>query len=214
MTVRVTREALQACRRCDLWRHATQAVPGEGPRHPRIVVVGEQPGDREDLSGRPFVGPAGAMLDRALEQAGIERADVYVTNAVKHFKFEQRGRLRLHSKPSPVEIRACNLWLQEELTDLRPGVVLALGATAARAVLGRTVTVGQARREPRVLPSGIEARVTVHPSYLLRIRDETDRAREYRGFVADLRAAMQATHDLGYQSPPRRSKSSTSPSRP
>lgn len=210
MSMRVTHEVLTACRRCDLWKHATQGVPGEGPAHATLVLVGEQPGDREDLAGHPFVGPAGEMLNRALEEAGIDRRSVYVTNAVKHFKFERRGRIRLHSKPAPNEISACSFWLQQELEDLKPKVIVALGATAARALLGRTVTIGKARQQRFSASSGVDVRVTVHPSYLLRIRDAGDKAREYRQFVVDLRAAAGD----GHQSGGRRSKSSTSAFRP
>ena len=168
---------------------ATQGVPGEGAPHARIMLVGEVPGDAEDLQGHPFVGPAGALLDQALEQAGIERRSVYVTNAVKHFKFEQRGKRRLHVKPTTAEIKACHFWLDEELRLVEPQVAVALGATAARALLGRTVTIGAVRGRPLQLPSGLHAWVTVHPSYVLRLPEERDRHAELARLVADLKAA-------------------------
>jgi len=153
------------------------------------MLVGEQPGDQEDLQGRPFVGPAGAMLDRALEEAGMDRKSVYVTNAVKHFKFEPRGKRRLHVKPGVVEIRACNWWLEEEIRLVSPKLVVALGATAARALLGRVVTIGQTRGSPLELTGTVSLWITVHPSALLRMPDETRRRAEYTRFVQDLAGA-------------------------
>jgi uracil-DNA glycosylase family protein len=180
----------EACRRCDLWRDATQVVFGEGPPTATMVLVGEQPGDREDLSGRPFVGPAGRLLDEALGEAGIVRDEVYVSNAVKHFKFEPRGKRRIHRNPSADEIDACRWWLDLELEQLHPAVLVLLGASAARAVLHKTVTVGRIRGQP--IPFGqITAMVTVHPSYLLRMPDPAVKARERDRFVADLRAASR-----------------------
>jgi DNA polymerase len=177
-----------ACRRCGLWEHATQTVFGEGPRGAAMMLIGEQPGDQEDLAGRPFVGPAGQILDRALAEAGIDRRTVYVTNAVKHFKFEPRGRRRIHAKPDSGEIVACRFWLDLERAEVRPRVTVMLGASAARAVLGRAVTIGRERGRAISLPDGTGF-VTVHPSYLLRLPDEEAKAREYAAFVADLRAA-------------------------
>ena len=186
--------AAAACRRCHLWEPATQVVFGEGPADARMMMVGEQPGDQEDLAGRPFVGPAGQLLDRAIKEAGIDRGTVYVTNAVKHFKFEPRGKRRIHAKPDLVEIRACNVWLEEERRAVKPALVVMLGATAARAVLGRAVTIGRERSQPIALPDGYGSNaqgfVTVHPSYLLRIPDEDTKQREYAAFVADLKQAL------------------------
>ncbi|MGI3778134.1 MAG: UdgX family uracil-DNA binding protein [Janthinobacterium lividum] len=178
-----------ACRRCPLWEPATQTVFGEGPVDARLMFVGEQPGDQEDLAGRPFIGPAGQMFDRALAEAGIDRTTVYVTNSVKHFKFELRGRRRIHVKPGVTEINACNAWLQAERAAIRPALTVALGATAARAVLGRAVTIGRERSRPIALDGNAQAFVTVHPSYLLRLPDEEAKAREYAAFVEDLRHA-------------------------
>jgi DNA polymerase len=182
------KEEAAGCRLCPLWQPATQTVFGEGPAEARIMMVGEQPGDQEDLAGRPFVGPAGQVLDRALAEAGIDRSLVYVTNAVKHFKFEPRGKRRIHATPDSTEIEACRFWLDQERAVLRPAVTILLGASAARAVLGRAVTIGRERGRPIAVPQG-QAVVTVHPSYLLRLPDEDAKAREYRSFVADLRTA-------------------------
>jgi DNA polymerase len=177
-----------ACRRCPLWEPATQVVFGEGPPDASLMLVGEQPGDQEDLAGRPFVGPAGQLLDRALAEAGIDRATVYVTNAVKHFKFEPRGRRRIHATPDAGEIAACRFWLDLERAEVRPRLTLLMGASAARAVLGRAVTISRERGRPIPLGDGT-AFVTVHPSYLLRPPDESAKQREYAAFVADLRHA-------------------------
>jgi uracil-DNA glycosylase len=177
------------CRRCDLWAHATQTVFGEGPASARLMLVGEQPGDQEDRTGRPFVGPAGRLLDRALEEAGIDRHQVYVTNAVKHFKFKLQGRRRLHQKPTMVEIKACHYWLDQEREAVKPAVIVLLGTTASRAVLGHVVTISSARGTPIPLGEGACAFVTVHPSYLLRLPDEAAKQREYAAFVQDLRQA-------------------------
>ncbi|MDY6944798.1 MAG: UdgX family uracil-DNA binding protein [Pseudomonadota bacterium] len=188
------REEAQHCRACPLWKNATQAVFGEGPATARIVLLGEQPGDREDLEGRPFVGPAGKLLDRALQAAGIERADTYVTNAVKHFKFEPRGKRRIHKKPTEREIAACRRqWLDRELHLIEPQLVVAMGATAARAVFGRATAIGRNRGhviKNATLATELTADVivTVHPSYLLRVPDE-DRDDAFRKFVADLKLA-------------------------
>jgi DNA polymerase len=175
-----------SCRRCHLYGPATQMVFGEGPAHAKVVFIGEQPGDQEDVIGRPFVGPAGQLMDRAMEEAGIDRRVVYITNAVKHFKFEPRGKRRLHKTPEAGEIQACRFWLDVELVRLRPRLVVVMGGTAARAVLGRAVTITRERGRPIELPSGQIAFVTVHPSFLLRLPDENARTREYRAFVADL----------------------------
>jgi DNA polymerase len=177
------------CRRCDLYEAATQVVPGEGNRGAALMLVGEQPGDREDLAGKPFVGPAGRLLDRALAEGGIPRDKVFVTNAVKHFKYEWRGKRRLHKRPDAGEIEACRWWLDLERSLVRPEVVLAMGATAARGLFGRAMTINTARETVHMLPDGTKARVTIHPSLLLRLRDDADKATEYQRFVADLRAA-------------------------
>lgn len=177
------------CRRCPLWANASQTVFGEGPAGAAMVLVGEQPGDQEDIQGRPFVGPAGQVLDRALREAGVQRRTVYVTNAVKHFKFILRGKRRIHQKPDGGEIAACRFWLDIELAEIHPRVTVALGATAARAVLGRVVTIGRERGQPIQLLGQGTVLVTVHPSYLLRLPDEEAKLREYAAFVADLRQA-------------------------
>jgi DNA polymerase len=171
-----------------LFRHATQTVFGEGPADARLMLVGEQPGDQEDLAGRPFVGPAGQMLNRALREAGIARESVYVTNAVKHFKFEPRGKRRMHATPNSSEIEICRFWLDQERALLKPAVIVLLGASAARAVLGRAVTIS--RERGRAIAMGdAQAMVTTHPSYLLRLPDEASKEREYAALVADLRTA-------------------------
>jgi DNA polymerase len=179
------------CRRCHLYDHATQTVFGEGPAHARVVFVGEQPGDQEDVIGRPFVGPAGQIMDRAMEEAGVDRRTIYITNAVKHFKFEPRGKRRIHKTPEAPEIQACRFWLDVELVRLRPKLVVAMGGTAARAVLGRTVTIGRERGRPIEGPDGQAVFVTVHPSFLLRVPDADAKAREYRAFVDDLRKVLE-----------------------
>ncbi len=183
------REQAAGCRACPLWKDATQTVFGEGPPHARIMLVGEQPGDKEDLAGKPFVGPAGQMLDRALQEAGIDRSKVYVTNAVKHFKFVPRGKIRLHQKPATPEIRACRPWYERELAAIKPALVVAMGATAAQSVFGRITPINRNRGQLIELEHGIQALVTVHPSYLLRLPDADAKAREYQRFVDDLRMA-------------------------
>jgi uracil-DNA glycosylase len=185
------RDAVNACRRCSLWRNATQGVPGEGPTRSEMMLVGEQPGDAEDIEGHPFVGPAGAILDRALKEAGIERKTVFVSNAVKHFKFEPRGKRRIHSKPNAGEIEACHWWLGEELKFVKPKLVVALGATAARSVLGHTVTVSSIRGLPTPFTATAHAWVTIHPSYLLRIQDDAQQRAEYDRFIDDLMGAKR-----------------------
>ncbi len=182
------RSQAQRCRDCPLWENATQTVFGEGPQTARIVFVGEQPGDQEDIAGRPFVGPAGKLFDTALSEAGIDRKLTYVTNAVKHFKFEPRGKRRIHKKPSEVEVTTCSQWLRRELQLIEPKIVVALGATAARALFGRAIAVGENRGtilSARV-PGAADVLVTVHPSYLLRVPEE-QRDAEYAQFVTDLR---------------------------
>jgi DNA polymerase len=184
-------KAESECRRCPLYKDATQAVPGEGRKHSHLMMVGEQPGDKEDLAGKPFVGPAGRVLDRALAEAGIARADVFVTNAVKHFKHEMRGKRRLHKRPNVYEIDRCKIWLEAERAIVRPTAIVALGATAARSLFGRPVTIAKTRGRVLRLADGTAGFVTIHPSWLLRIEDETDKEREYRNFVADLREAAK-----------------------
>jgi len=180
-----------SCRACPLWKNATQTVFGEGPARARLMLVGEQPGDKEDLAGKPFVGPAGSMLDRALEEAGIDRGKVYVTNAVKHFKYVPRGKIRLHQKPSTPEIKACRQWYERELAAVRPDLVVAMGATAAQSVFGKITPINRSRGRSVTLEGGTQALVTVHPSYRLRLPDEESRKREYRRFVDDLRLAAR-----------------------
>jgi uracil-DNA glycosylase len=181
----VLNEALQACTACPLYAAATQAVPGEGPARPRVLVAGEQPGDVEDRSGRPFTGPAGLLLNRALEDAGVDRSQVYVTNAVKHFKFEQRGKRRIHQKPNASEIEACHPWLSAEIDAIKPALLVCLGATAARSVMGRPVKVMTERGHFLPHADGREVFITVHPSALLRMQDAAEKEAEYRRFVAD-----------------------------
>lgn len=191
--VRAAWQALLAeargCTRCDLYKCATQTVFGEGPLDPLILFVGEQPGDSEDLAGRPFVGPAGQLFDELLKQAGVDRSQTYVTNAVKHFKFVLRGKRRIHSKPNSSEIQACNWWLSNELELIKPPLAVALGATAARALLGKAVTISKLRGRPLVLDGGGECWVTVHPSSLLRIPERARRLAERARFVEDMRRA-------------------------
>ena len=175
-----------ACRQCPLFAEATQTVFGEGPVPAPLMLVGEQPGDQEDLAGRPFVGPAGLLLNRALRDARLDRRAIYVTNAVKHFKFIVRGKRRLHQKPTIIEIGACLSWLEREIATVQPQAIVALGTTAARALTGRDLRIGASRGKRLRLNSGVELRLTVHPSYLLRLPDEAARIAEYKAFVADL----------------------------
>src|SRR6202163_4423862 len=188
-SLKTLREEAADCRACHLWKGATQTVFGEGPQQARIMLVGEQPGDKEDLAGKPFVGPAGQMLDRALEEAGIDRSKVYVTNAVKHFKFVSRGKIRLHQKPNTPEIKACRQWYERELDAIKPDLVVAMGATAAQSVFGKITPINKNRGRLIDLEDGIKALVTVHPSYLLRLPDADAKAREYQRFVDDLKIA-------------------------
>lgn len=186
------REEAKVCTRCPLYRNATQTVFGEGPVDARMMLVGEQPGDQEDVQGRPFVGPAGQLLDKALERAGIDRTRVYISNAVKHFKFTPRGGRRIHEKPDGREIQACSWWIEQERALIRPAVIVALGATAAQALLGRVVTISRTRGTPIPLEGGSAAHVTVHPSFLLRVDDPERKKEEYRRFVEDLVRANEA----------------------
>ena len=186
-TVEKVRAAAKDCQACDLWRSATQTVFGEGGRRAELMLVGEQPGDAEDLAGHPFVGPAGRLLDTALEEAGIDRGQVYVTNVVKHFKWEPRGKRRIHAKPNAGEIGACRPWLEVEIALVKPRVLVCLGATAAQALLGKSFKVSRQRgtRVPSALAPVVTA--TVHPSSILRAPDDEARREEMRRFVADLR---------------------------
>lgn len=183
------RAASQTCRGCDLWENATQAVFGEGPASAKLMLVGEQPGDREDLEGSPFVGPAGRLLDEALEAAGLSRDKVYVSNVVKHFKWTPKGKRRIHQKPNSQEITACVPWLREELARVQPAVLVCLGATAAQALLGRTFKVTQHRGEPVESDLAPCVLATVHPSSILRARDDESRRLEMKAFIRDLEAA-------------------------
>ena len=190
------RDEAATCTRCDLYRCATQTVFGEGPLDARIVFVGEQPGDQEDLAGRPFVGPAGELFDAALEAAGIERSTTYVTNAVKHFKFVARGKRRIHSKPDTSEIDACRWWINQERALIRPRLTVALGVTAARSLTGKTVTISKVRDAPLTLADGGECWVTVHPSFLLRLPDAEARRIERAKFVDDLKRIRDRSEAL------------------
>lgn len=194
-TIEEVREAAKVCRRCPLWRDATQTVFGEGPADAKWVFVGEQPGDQEDLAGKPFVGPAGRVFDAILQEAGIDRSEVYVTNAVKHFKFEPRGKRRIHQKPNAGEIRACYWWMDKELALIKPDLVVALGATAAQSLLGRTIAVTKLRGETVERDDGLRVFVTIHPSFILRIPDPRDKEAERERFLADMRKVrMLAAH--------------------
>lgn len=190
------RAAVQRCRACDLWARATQGVFGEGKRSAKVIFVGEQPGDQEDLAGRPFVGPAGAVFDAALEKAGIDRSSVYVTNAVKHFKFVLRGKRRIHNKPDAGQIEACRWWIEHERELIRPAVTVALGATAARSLVGKLVTISKVRGEPLTLADGSECWVTAHPSSILRAPDEAARNEGKRLFLRDLRLIKARAEEL------------------
>jgi uracil-DNA glycosylase len=190
--LKALREAAAGCRGCPLWKPATQTVFGEGLKRSRLMLVGEQPGDREDREGRPFVGPAGRELDRGLEAAGIERRDAYVTNVVKHFKFEERGRRRIHQTPKRFEVEACRPWLDEELEQVKPEALIVLGATAGKALFGSSFRI--TRERGRLLDSELAPLVsaTIHPSAILRARDDAERAAERRAFAEDLRGVAQA----------------------
>lgn len=187
-----SREAIDGCRRCELWEPATQGVPGEGPPGARIVLVGEQPGNDEDLVGRPFVGPAGRLLRQLLEQAGIAQAEVLLTNAVKHFYYELRGKRRIHKTPLQRHVAACHVWLEAELARSRPRVIVTLGATALRAVLGRRMSIGEARESTLLHgPTGIAVVATYHPSAVLRVPDATARDALRQQLLEDLARARQ-----------------------
>jgi DNA polymerase len=191
-TLTSLRDAARGCRACDLWKLGTQTVFGEGPKTASILLIGEQPGNDEDLAGAPFVGPAGKMLDRGLEAAGIDRSDTYVTNAVKHFKWEPRGKRRIHKKPNTVEMAACRPWLEAEIAVVRPRLLVCLGATAAQSLLGRSFRVTEQRGRILDSPFGIPVMATVHPSSLLRAPDDETRREETARFIADLRVAAKA----------------------
>ena len=186
-TLAALREIARTCQACELWKRGTQTVFGEGHARARIVMVGEQPGNDEDLAGRPFVGPAGKLLDKALERAGVDRRQVYVTNVVKHFKWEPKGKRRIHAKPNSGEIRACVPWLEAELELIKPEVVVCLGATAAQALLGRSFLVSQRRGEVMSSSSARNVVATVHPSSILRAPDDETRRAETDRFIDDLR---------------------------
>jgi uracil-DNA glycosylase family protein len=190
-SLRSVAEAAKDCRGCDLWARATQTVFGEGPRSATVLFVGEQPGDKEDLAGQPFVGPAGRLFDEALAEAGIERKRTYVTNAVKHFKWRASGKRRLHEKPNSAEIAACRVWLELELRLVKPDIVVALGATAAQALLGRAFRVTKQRGKVVASPLASRVVATVHPSSILRAPDEESRRAEMRAFVRDLRVVAK-----------------------
>ena len=191
-TISKLRAAAARCKACDLWKLGTQTVFGEGGSNPRVMFVGEQPGDQEDIQGRPFVGPAGKILDKALEAAGIDRKEVYVTNAVKHFKWEPRGKRRIHKKPNSLEIAACKPWLEAEIEVLKPDVIVCLGATAAQALLGKNFKVSTQRGVFIPSPFAPYVMATVHPSSLLRAPDDETRRRETLRFIEDLKRVHEA----------------------
>ena len=203
LTIPRLRLAARDCKACRLFRDATQTVFGEGPARADVLFVGEQPGDAEDRAGHPFVGPAGRLFEASLEEAGIDRADVYITNVVKHFKFIRRGKRRIHKKPDPVEIRACFPWLEAELASVKPRIVVALGATAAQAMLGSQVRVTKDRGHLIPPPFADAAMVTVHPSSILRAPDDETRREERRAFVRDLRVVAKALASPRAQGPRR-----------
>jgi uracil-DNA glycosylase family protein len=186
------REEALGCRRCDLWKPATQTVFGEGPETARVMVIGEAPGNEEDQQGRPFVGPAGRLLDRALAEAGLDRSEVYVTNTVKHFKFVRRGKRRIHDRANRTQQQACSIWLLAELARVRPRIVVCLGAMAAQAMFGAAFRVTTQRGQWLALDDGARGIATVHPSALLRIPDEDERRETYAAFVTDLRKVKKA----------------------
>lgn len=190
-SITALRDAARDCRACPLWRDATQTVFGEGPEDARVVFVGEQPGDQEDIAGKPFVGPAGKVFDQILEEAGVDRGTVYVTNAVKHFKFEPRGKRRIHSKPNAGEIQVCNGWLTKELNLIAPELAVALGATAAQSLLGKAVPITKMRGQVIERDDGLRVFLTIHPSFILRIREAVDAAAERERFLADMKAVKE-----------------------
>jgi uracil-DNA glycosylase family protein len=194
------RREAASCQACPLWKDATQTVFGEGPGDAEIIFVGEQPGDQEDSEGRPFVGPAGRLLDKALAEAGVDRRRIYVTNAVKHFKFEPRGKRRLHKRPNASEIKICRHWLFDEIEAIRPGLVVALGATAALSLAGRALRVQTNRGAILNMENGLRMFVTIHPSALLRLRDEEEKRSGYASFVNDLRSIERLAEPPASQS--------------
>jgi uracil-DNA glycosylase len=194
-SLKALREAEAACTRCPLYKDATQVVPGEGPSRARVMFVGEQPGDQEDRAGRPFVGPAGRILDQAIADAGLARETIFVTNAVKHFKFEQRGKRRLHKRPNAHEIERCRWWNDTEKKLVKPRIVVALGATAARSLMGKIITISKVRGEILDAPDGYHVVVTIHPSWLLRMDDAAQKDAEYKRLVADLRTCTRYLRD-------------------
>lgn len=191
-SLKALRTAEAACTRCPLYKNATQVVPGEGPAKAPLMMVGEQPGDQEDKQGHPFVGPAGRVLAEALEEAGIARDEVFITNAVKHFKFVPRGKRRLHKRPNAYEIDRCRWWLDFERKLVKPQIVVALGATAVRSVSGRLFAINKIRGRVIDLADGDRMVATIHPSYILRIEDEADKRTQYRAFVSDLKVCRKA----------------------
>ncbi len=191
LDVHTLRAEAAGCQACELWKSGTQTVFGEGPAPADLMLVGEQPGDREDLEGHPFVGPAGALLDRAFDEAGIDRTTIYLTNAVKHFKWTAKGKRRIHQKPNAAEVEACRPWLDAEIEAVRPTIVVALGATAAQALLGKDFRVTKHRGEFFEQPEGPTITATVHPSSILRARDDDARHREMAAFVDDLRTVAK-----------------------
>ena len=207
-TLRTLRAAAADCRGCGLYARATRAVFGEGPSRARIVLIGEQPGDQEDVTGRPFVGPAGGVLDRALAAAGLDRNSVYVTNAVKHFSFEPRGKARLHKKPKPGEVRACRPWLEAELSVIHPALLVLLGSTAAQAVLGPAFRVTKERGKVLPSPFGVAAVATWHPSALLRAPDAAARERMFGELVSDLQTAVASAARIERSPTPARARQS------
>lgn len=190
-SVEQLKQAAASCQACDLWREATQTVFGEGDEHGRMMLVGEQPGDQEDLQGKPFVGPAGQVLERALDEAGIDRRRVYVTNAVKHFRWTRRGKRRLHETPNAGQVRACKPWLEAEAQVVSPRMIVLLGATAAQSVMGPAFRVTRQRGEVLASPLGIPVVATVHPSSILRATDEESRDAAMSSFIADLKVAAK-----------------------
>jgi len=191
-TIDQLRREAARCQACDLYKEATQTVFGEGAEHSRLMLVGEQPGDQEDIQGHPFVGPAGRVLERGLDEAGIDRRRVYVTNAVKHFRFTRRGKRRLHEKPNASQVRACRPWLEAEIGVVKPRLLVLLGATAAQAVMGPAFRVSRQRGEVLESPFGVAALATVHPSSILRAVDDESRAAAMASFIADLRVAARS----------------------
>ena len=190
-SVEQLREAAASCQGCDLYRDATQTVFGEGAERSRLMLIGEQPGDQEDLQGKPFVGPAGRLLEKALDEAAIDRRRVYVTNAVKHFRFTVRGKRRLHEKPNAAQVRACRPWLESEIEVVRPGLLVLLGATAAQSVMGPAFRVSKQRGEVLDSPFGIPTLATVHPSSILRATDAESREAALQSFIDDLKVAAE-----------------------